>query len=205
MFSRIQLNQNSVFYDFLLRICELVYENLLLSEDPGKSKFRDFFQDDKRMGYLFEEFVRKFYKIEAPSYKVGREDIFWDAKPLDEYSASYLPKMITDISIEGKDSKAVIDAKYYKEALSIHYDKEKIHSGHLFQLFGYLKNLEAKGGINRNCSGVLLYPTVDKDVCLNYMMQGHKVMVRTINLNQHWKLIHGHLLNILESSLETNE
>jgi len=52
-FSRVQLNSNNFFYDFLLKICELIYDNLLVSEDTGQSKFRDFIQDERRMAYLY--------------------------------------------------------------------------------------------------------------------------------------------------------
>jgi len=81
------------------------------------------------------------------------------------------------------------------------YGQEKIRSTHLYQIIAYLKNLEAKDGINRYCSGILLYPTVDKDIHLNYRMDGHKIMIRTINLNQDWKLIRSDLLNILETAM----
>ncbi|MCD6297876.1 MAG: 5-methylcytosine-specific restriction endonuclease system specificity protein McrC [Deltaproteobacteria bacterium] len=199
VFSRVQLHQNNAFYDFLLKICELIYNNLLVSEDPGKSKFRDFLQDKKAMARLFEEFVRNFYKTEAPSYRVDREYISWDVTFVDEISALHLPRMETDISIEQEGSKMVIETKFSEKTLVAKREgMEKIYSGHLYQLFAYLKNLEVRGGIHRDCSGLLLCPTVDKDVRLNYMMQGHKVMVRTINLNQHWKLIHNDLMDILE-------
>ena len=202
-FSRVQLHQNNAFYDFLLKICTLVYDNLLVSEDPGKSKFRDFLQDERKMAYLFEEFVRNFCKIETHNCTVSREDIFWEATPLDDHSAAYLPKMTTDISITRNGSKAVIDTKYYRKALEKHYDQEKIHSTHLYQLHAYLTNLAAKGGVNRNCSGVLLYPTVDRDIQLNYILHGrHKIMIRTLNLNQDWQLIHKDLIEILEMALQ---
>lgn len=200
IFSRVQLNRNSAFYDFLIKICEIIYHNLLISENSGETYFRDFLRDERQMAHLFEEFIRNFYRIETPEYKVGREDIFWDAEPLDETSASYLPKMITDISIEREHSKVLIEAKYYKETLIKHYDSEKIHSGNLFQLFGYLKNLETKGEVNKNCTGILLYPTVEKDVSLNYFMHGHKIMIRTINLNKDWKTIHSDLIELLEAA-----
>lgn len=106
--------------------------------------------------------------------------------------------MVTDISIEKNGSKVIIDTKYYKDALAKYYDQEKIHSAHLLQLFGYLKNLEAKGGINISCSGVLLYPTVDREIELNYMVDEHKVIIKTINLNQNWKLIYNDLIDLLE-------
>jgi len=202
IFSRVQLHRNNAFYDFLLKICELIYDNLLITEDPGKSKFRDFLQDETKMAYLFEEFVRNFYKIEAKDCSVRREDIYWDATPLDELSKAFLPKMTTDISVERNGSKVVIETKYYKKALVSHYGLEKYHSKHFYQLFSYLKNLEAKGGANKKCSGVLLYPTVKKEIKGEGLeMGGHKVMVRTINLNQDWSFIRRDLIVLLERAL----
>jgi 5-methylcytosine-specific restriction enzyme subunit McrC len=108
IFSMVQFHRNNSFYDFLLKICELVYDNLLVTEDPGKSKFQDFFQDEKQMAYLFEEFVRNFYKIEAQSYKVSREDIHWVIKSTDEDLLSYLPVIYT-CRIDWCDEDQLID------------------------------------------------------------------------------------------------
>lgn len=202
LFNRVQLHQNNSFYDFLLKICELVYDNLLISEEPGKSKFRDFLRDEGQMKYLFEEFIRKFYIIEAPHYHVAREDINWNLKALDAISDSYRPKMQTDISIKSDTSKMIIEAKYYKETLTEHFDKEKIHSNNLYQIFAYLKNIEAKDDISKQCTGLLFYPTVDKEINLNYMMSGHKLMIRTINLNQPWQQIHKSMLEILNTGMQ---
>ena len=58
--------------------------------------------------------------------------------------------------------KWIIDTKFYEEALVTHYGKEKIRSDHLYQLHAYLTNLEHKGGINKDCTGVLLYPKLPK-------------------------------------------
>jgi len=201
VFSLVQLNRNTSFYDFLLKICELIYDNLLVTENSGSSKFKDFIQDERQMAYLFEEFVRNFYKLEAPGYNVGREDISWHATALDENAQQFLPKMTTDISIEGADSKIVIDTKYYKEALVSHFGQDKIRADHLYQLNAYLSNLEYKGGLNTNCSGVLLYPTVSDNFCLPYAFGNHKVTACTINLNQDWEGIHSDLINLLENSI----
>ena len=198
-FRTVQLHQNNSFYEFLLKICEIVLDNLLPSGEQGQSKFRDFFQDEKIMPHLFEEFVRNFYKIET-EHKVGREDIFWDAISKDKNSMDLLPKMTTDISIDRGGSKVVIDTKFYKEAFSSHYEVEKFHSGNLYQLMAYLKNLEKKGGVNENCSGVLLYPATSKSFKAEYdNMLGHKVVLGTIDLNQDWKGIHYDLIQLLEA------
>ena len=196
-FRLVQLNRNNFFYDFLLRICELVMDNLLISEETGKSRFRDFLRDERQMAYLFEEFVRNFYKREQDNYKVARENIPWDAVALDELSESVLPNMQTDISLTSQNRKIVIDTKYYKEALQKYYDKESIRSNNLYQLFAYLMNLEALGEENSNCEGILLYPTVESEREYQCVVKGHKIKVKTINLNQDWREIHKDLLNTI--------
>ena len=198
VFSRVRLHRNNFFYDFLLKICELIYEQFLISEKTGERKFKDFLRDEKTMGALFEEFLRNFYRLEqkVKVFDVSREDIEWDA--ISENS-KLLPKMQTDITLKTEDRKIIIEAKYYKEALQRHpHGLEKsIRSTHLYQLFAYLKNLEKKGGINRDCEGILIYPVVEETLDESYMIQGHKVMIKTINLNQNWRNIHNDLLGLI--------
>ena len=55
-----------------------------------------------------------------------------------------------------------------------------------------------------NCSGVLLYPTVETNLSLPFMFGNHKVTVCTINLNQDWKEIHKDLIELLEGSLSAS-
>ena len=90
-----------------------------------------------------------------------------------------------------------IDTKYYKEALQSYYNKKTIHSNNLYQLFSYLKRFEVLSDSNRDCKGMLLYPTVDEEISLSYQIDSHKIMVKTINLNQHWEKIHHSLINLL--------
>jgi 5-methylcytosine-specific restriction enzyme subunit McrC len=195
-FRLVQLNRNNYFYDFLLKICELLIDNLLPTEQGGKYKFKDFLQNDA-MSSLFEEFVRNFYKKEQDNFKVTRENIKWNAVPIDEQSRSYLPNMQTDISLTSQGRKIIIDTKYYKETLQKYHEKESIHSNNLYQLFAYVMNLEVRGGENSNCEGVLLYPTVESEHEYQYVMRGHKIKIKTINLNQDWKDIHRDLVAIL--------
>lgn len=198
-FPMVCLHRNNYFYDFLLKICRLIYDNLLIHEGAGESKFMDFLQDDNKMRYLFESFLRKFYEYEQADFSVSRENIEWAVESSDPEAKKYLPIMQTDISLKAPDRKIIMDAKYYKDVLGGgQYGGEKIYSGHLYQLSAYLKNLEARGGVNLDCEGILVYPTVEKDVNITYdKMLGHKVSVRTINLNQDWSDIHSNLLSFL--------
>lgn len=197
IFGSVQLNRNNYFYDFLLKICKLIYDNFFINEDSGSKKFKDFVREDA-MDKLFEAFVRNFYKKEQNDFKVGREDIKWDAESLNRESDGYLPKMQTDISLNSSKRKIIIDTKYCKEALQNNYEADKIKSNNLYQIFSYLKNIESKGGANKNCEGILLYPTVSDNLDLKYKISGHKLNVRTINLNQEWRGICKDLLEIIK-------
>jgi len=197
IFRLVQLHSNNSFYDFILKICQLIFDNVLLSEESGKSRFKDFMRDEKQMAGLFEEFVRNFYKLEQNTFYVTREYIEWDAIPIDEHSRRLLPRMQTDISLESPERKIVIDAKYYKDALSDYYDTEKVRQDNLSQIFVYLKNLERKGGINKRSEGIVIYPTVSKPVHFEMESQGHKISIKTIDLNQKWDQINHNLLSII--------
>ncbi len=200
-FRMIQLNSNNNFYDFLLNVCELIHNNIFIDEQSGKYKFKDFTRDEKKMATLFEDFVRNFYKNELPKHirktKVYREDIFWDTKSINESALKLLPKMQTDISIEFENDKLIIDTKFYKEALQTYYDSEKIISENLYQMLAYVTNIAAKGGINTSCRGMLLYPTVQRELNEVFNIQDHDILFNTINLNQNWKQIHDDLINLI--------
>ena len=196
-FGMVQLNSNNIFYDFLLKVCELIHDSLLVSEADGTVKFRDFFRDERLMAAVFEEFVRNFYKREQREFKVGRENIPWCAKSLDEGSERYLPRMQSDVSLESGSRKIVIDAKYYRETLQSYYDCEKIHSANLYQLMAYVTNLRAVTRTDQTCEGILLYPTVSREFHHRYDFKGYPISIHTINLNQDWQGIHRDLLGFL--------
>lgn len=197
VFSRVRLNRNNYFYDFLLKICQLIVDNILIDEKTGESKFRDFLQDEVKMRHVFEEFLRNFYRFEQSDFKVSREIIYWNIETFDDYAYKYLPEMKTDITLESKERKIIIDAKYYKNTLDTNYGKDIIRSTNLYQISEYLRNIEVSGGINQNCEGILIYPTVNKEVDLKYNLADHIIKIKTINLNQNWRNIHQNLLSFL--------
>ena len=68
-------------------------------------------------------------------------------------------------------------------------------SSHLFQINAYMDNLE--GDRADTCEMMLLYPTVDASLSADYSQKGHKIRIRTINLNQPWPSIHQDLLALV--------
>lgn len=199
LFSQIKLNRNNRFYGFLMNVCQIIYENTLPSEEQGNYKFTDFTRDERKMNQLFEAFIRNFYRVEQNKYNiVKKETINWqfDYDAVDSFH--FVPKMETDITLENNSEKIIIDAKYYRETMTINYDKEKIKSNNLYQLFSYLLNQEDNTPKTLNAKGILLYPTIERDFNLQYKYKTHTIEIRTINLNSNWKLISNRLKEIIE-------
>jgi len=201
LFGKLQLHRNNAFYRFLLNICRLVVECVLIDERTGEYVFVDFLRDEKRMAVLFEKFVLNFYAQEQSEYKPKAEMIKWDAFAQAKHDAdmAFLPGMKTDITLRSSLRTIVIDTKYYKETLTRgRFGAFKVNSGNLYQLFAYLSNMEKSDNFNDACAeGILLYPDTTGCVDLAYKIKGHDVRIRTINLDQHWEGIKKDLLRML--------
>jgi 5-methylcytosine-specific restriction enzyme subunit McrC len=194
-FGQVQLHRNNAFYAFLLDVCELVHRSLLPDEATGRVRFRDFTRDEAAMRRLFEQFVRNFYRRELPGYRVGSDTVQWHGLEASPQDRAFLPIMRTDVTLTSPSRRVVIEAKFSGKTLTGRYDP-KVQSGHLYQLFAYLKNLQGDHA-DPAVEGVLLYPTVHAAVDLHYRLGGHRVSVRTINLDQAWPDIHRDMLALL--------
>jgi len=198
LFNKIKLNRNNQFYGFLMNVCQIIFENSLPSEDSGQLKFSDFTRDENKMNQLFEAFVRNFYRIEQKKFTiVKKETIKWNFSNTDKVSEYFLPQMETDITLENESEKIIIDAKYYRETMIINYDKERIKSANLYQVFSYLLNQEDGTFKTINATGILLYPTIEAEYNLKYKYKQHEILIRTVNLNRNWKEISARLLSIV--------
>ena len=197
-FKLLQISRNQHFYSFLMNVCELIHLNSLPDEKEGSFLFMNFSQDERKMNQLFEAFVRNFYKIEMKDiFKTSRETIQWQFGVPNETNRKYLPQMQTDISLENENRKIIIDAKYYKETMTVNYDKEKIHSSHLYQLYSYLLHQQTSDTKTTTATGILLYPTIEEEYDLHYTYQNHNILIKTINLNTHWSNISKRLREIV--------
>ncbi len=200
-FRKLQLHRNNAFYRFLMNVCELLLDSLLVDEEGGTFRFRDFLRDERKMAMLFQRFVLNFYRREQSHFKPTSHKIRWDALPVSperESDLDYLPEMETDITLRSLNETIVIDTKYYSETLVRKYDgPERVRADNLYQLNAYLMNLEAREGIDAQASGMLLYPDTGGDVDVRFQIRGHDVSVRTINLAQPWPRIHQDLLGLV--------
>jgi 5-methylcytosine-specific restriction enzyme subunit McrC len=204
IFKQVKLNRNNHFYGFVMNVCQIIYESTFPSEEPGKYRFSDFTRDNNKMNQLFESFIRNFYRIEQQKYRtVKKETIMWQFDNTDNESYQYLPQMETDITLENDNEKIIIDAKFYRETMTMNYDKERIKSANLYQLFSYLLNQRDGSVKTQNATGILIYPTIEADYNLDFKYKEHKIQIRTVNLNSNWRNISSRLKEIVELEKES--
>lgn len=194
-FARVRIHRNNRGYDFVLRLCQLVYESLLVESSGAGTMFYDFRDDDARMGQLFEDFLFNFFLREQSAYRVKRWHINWHGATGSPRDLERLPIMRTDIVLRRRGAVLIIDAKYYKQALTTQFHREKVRAAHLYQIFAYLKNLEPS--LDGQLEGMLLYPAVNASFVYEYRLHGHRIRVATVDLSQPFDRIHAELLGLV--------
>jgi 5-methylcytosine-specific restriction enzyme subunit McrC len=193
-FHNIVIHRNNQSYQLLLNTARFILESLLPDEAGGKYKFVEFDKDRKER--IFEGFVRNYLRRHLTSSKVWAPSMDWaDTTGSDEWM-HFLPKLKTDVVLDTKFERKVIEVKFYGRSLrtSFHSDSKKINSNHLYQLFSYMRNLDALD--ERSVSGVLLYAESDDDFDFTYSMHGHPIRIATLDLTQSPEEIGKRLLDI---------
>jgi 5-methylcytosine-specific restriction enzyme subunit McrC len=197
LFGRVQLSRHIGHYELLLKVCQLVHECLLPEEGGHESKFYAVLEDEVRMSDIFERFIRNFFASSQTAFSVSVEEIKWVANARTPVHLAYLPIMVTDATLRSPKRTIVIDTKYYRRTLSRYMGSEKVWSSHLYQLFSYLKNMETCTDEDKMAEGILIYPTVSTVPDLDYIIGGHRIGIRTVDLATHWTSIESRLLSIM--------
>ena len=200
LFPRVQLDRNRHLYRFLMSICELIHDCLIVEERSGTARFRDLRKDEYRMWELFEDFAIEFYRREQEDYRVNHRGrgIRWDDEGTRKDQRQMIPRMVADVVLESQHRRIVLDTKYYRQALSGYFGSRKLHSAHLFQLLAYLRNREATSKPGPRHEGILLYPVVDEPLKVDVRLEGFSIRARGIDLGRDWREIHADMLALLD-------
>ena len=198
LFGQVQLDRNRRRYRFLLSVCRLVHECLLVDETSGNARFTDFRRDRARMWKLFEEFVTEFYRREQGEFRVnsGGRRIRWDDEGTTDHHRGTIPQMEGDVLLDSSARRIVLDTKYYGEALAGYRGARKLRSDHLYQLLAYLRNREATEPGPPH-EGVLLYPMVGERLAIDLRLEGFSILARSVDLGQPWPGIHQEMLALI--------
>ena len=196
-FDQVNIHRNNQSYDFIITVCQFLYENMLPSQNAGQFTFIDFTQDERKMASLFENFVHNFYRQEQSKYTVSRKEITWK---LSGNAQEFLPKMQTDITLECSSKRIIIDTKYYQQTLTKYFGEESIQSSNLYQIFSYLLNQRdiAQKDKTYTTTGILLYPTINVNYDFDFKFEDHSIQIKTVDLNAESNVIKNKLLSLIK-------
>ena len=145
-----------------------------------------------------QTFILEYYRKEYSCLNARASQIHWQ---LDEKPDVFLPIMQSDIMLSKGDKVLIIDAKYYEKPLVTYYGKQRMHSQNMYQIFTYVKNKEAElRNRPHEVAGMLLYAKTDEEISPNstYNMDGNRISVNTLDLNQDFSAIAMQLNQIAE-------
>ncbi len=192
----IRFGRNDQTYQLLLFICRLVRDELLMTE--GEARKMPGYFDDQMACRLYERFILEYFRKEHPELSANAEQVPWVGA---EEEAGLLPVMQTDITLRKGDRVLIIDAKYYTRMTQERYGVHTLHSGNLYQVFTYVKNMQetlAEGA--QPVAGMLMYARTDEEVLPDgsYQMSGNCVSVRSLDLSCEFKEIRAQLDGVVE-------
>lgn len=116
-------------------------------------------------------------------FDVFRSKIRWHRVAGPEPALAMLPE---DAHRRGAplERRVIVETKYYAEPFTGRYGAKKLRSGHLYQILAYQQNRSAARKTGPPYEGMLLYPVVKEAFTYDYTLDGHRVAVRSIDLDQ---------------------
>lgn len=194
-FKEIQYNRLNQDYEFAIDLAYLIYKHSIPTKEKQVNKFISVEQNEEKMSEIFEEFLRNFYRMHT-SYPVHARRYNWDLEAIDGSNIRLIPRMETDIEIEKPEEKIIMDAKYYQQAFTYHFDSQSFISANLYQITAYLRKSLEKD--ERALRGILIYPTNGHEFHEKYTAkEGYTIEFKSINLNQAWWKIEKELLMLI--------
>ncbi|PWG60260.1 5-methylcytosine-specific restriction endonuclease system specificity protein McrC [Bifidobacterium catulorum] len=194
---RLRFDRNNQTYRMLIGICRLAVKGLLQSSRPGKTLLMDFL-DDQQMHRIYEKFLFGYYSREwRGRIKTTHHRIPWMCP-----AGVELPVMQPDVVLDNGRDTLIIDAKYYTRTMQRNFDSYTMHSTNMYQMFTYVKNKTFQLSANGDAhivSGMVLYARTDEERQPDgeFDMDGNRIIVRTLDLNQDFSGISSQLDDIV--------
>lgn len=192
----LRFQRNNQTYKMLMNICYFILDGMLMTTESGVYKMATF--SDEHMNRLFEKFVLEYYRHHHRELSANPDHIEWVIAGRETAAIDFLPEMKTDVSLHKGDRTLIIDTKYYGKMMQEQFDKQTIHSGNLYQVFTYVKNLDKDNtGL---VSGMLLYARTHESIApdLDAHFGPNRLLVKTLDLGVDFSIIAAQLDSFAE-------
>lgn len=195
----------------MITVAELALDLILPGETIGSKSAMRLDRDEVLLRKIFEKAVAGICAHELhgrEGWKVfPQKGLLWDVSEPTGGFKSWLPAMSADVVLEqsppGHEPRRVILETKFANALTLNaYQAERFKSGHLYQLYAYLRTQADRDGASFSASeGVLIYPVLDQQVDEWAVIQGHRIRIATIDLRGQADAIKGRVLDLARGSI----
>jgi 5-methylcytosine-specific restriction enzyme subunit McrC len=187
----------------MLAGARLAMDLLLPAEEAGPNALLDPKRCVHWLRRLYEKAIGGFYRLHLDP---GR----WEVRtgkvlnwPIEDATAAIgqvFPSMRTDIVLDRRDqpSQLVIDTKFTNVFGKGWYRELSLKTGHIYQLYAYLRSQEGHGDPWADqAEGLLLHPAINGHVDESVRIQGHRLRFATVDLATDHAAIKQRLLELV--------
>lgn len=167
--------------------------------------------DERQFRHLFERAVGGFYSIHGRprgwTVQRGRK-VGWKTSEATLGMAAVLPHMVTDVWIDvpAHGRRLIIDTKFTAALRSGRFARETLSSGHLYQLYTYVREQESgTDPASLTASGLLLYPATGTPLAESFISSGHRLGAATVDLSVASVLVRDQLIAAVAPYLGARE
>ena len=187
----------------MVAAAHLAFDLALPTEEAGPQSLFMPDREETWVRRLFEKAVAGFYDVvlSISGWRVhpGKR-LRWPVEHETDRIENLLPSMQTDIVLDHVDTerRIVVDTKFTSITTKGRYKEETLRSGHIYQMYAYLRSQEADGDpLAVNAAGLLLHPAIDEMVNEAVVIQGHEIRFATVDLGAEAGEIRKQLLQVV--------
>lgn len=183
-----QIGRNEISDRMMVALAQMVFDVTIPTETHGAALQPGDETTEHLIRRLFERAVGNAlrFELEPQGWHVAQgRRIAWPVSEATPGLPMILPGMQTDIELFYPKTERfiVIDTKFNRILTGSNYRDEILRSGHLYQMYAYLRTQERKEHpFSFTSEGLLLHPQVAGSVDETMIIQGHSVSFRTIDL-----------------------
>lgn len=199
------LGRNDAADRVLVALSKLALDLALPTEEEGDVAGHAPIRDAVAARKLFERAVGGFYRTELTRehgwHVHPGKTMDWDERDASQGMDAILPGMITDVVLAHRPTgrRIVIDTKFNNAIVTNRFDKRSLRSGHLFQMYAYLRSQAGRGDeLADRAEGMLLHPAIGEDLLESATFQGHRISFATVDLSAEPAAIRRRLLALVD-------
>ena len=189
----------------MLSAARLAMDLALPKEVAGPNALLDPKRCEHWLRTLFEKAIGGFYRLSLdPSQWLvsTSKTMKWPLEDATAGISQVFPSMRTDIVLDRRHhpQRLVIDTKFTSLFTPGWYREQSLKTGHVYQLYAYLRSQEGHGDSWADqADGLLLHPAISAQVDESVRIQGHRMRFATVDLTASHKEIRDQLLGLTGS------